>query len=256
MKKTGIVIGGGRSLGAFLSKHLAMNGYRVAVMDINVDSAIQTAQEICKTGGFAKGYYINASDEHSVIKAFEQVEQDIGKIYLMVYNAGVIKSTMITHFKVQDFKWCLDVNLVGYFLCAREAARQMIKNKVNGRIIQINSKSGRVGSKHNSAYSAAKFGGVGLTQSMALDLAEYGITVNALMVGNLLYSDMFQSLIPSYAKKLGIPKDQVIKTYINKVPIKRGCEFQDVANVLTFYASEKASYCTGQSINITGGQVM
>ena len=132
----------------------------------------------------------------------------------------------------------------------------MIDNGIKGRIIQINSKSGCVGSKYNAGYSASKFGGVGLTQSMALDLAEHGITVNSLMLGNLLYSDMFQSLIPSYAKKLGIPEDQVVQTYIDKVPLKRGCEFQDVANVLDFYASEKASYCTGQSIKITGGQVM
>jgi len=99
--------------------------------------------------------------------------------------------------------------LTGYFLCAREMARLMIKHKVAGRIIQINSKSGKVGSKHNSGYSAAKFGGVGLTQSLALDLADYGITVNSLMLGNLLKSPMFQSLLPQYAKKLGIDESQV-----------------------------------------------
>ena len=123
-------------------------------------------------------------------------------------------------------------------------------------LIQINSKSGKVGSKHNSGYSAAKFGGVGLTQSLALDLADHGITVNSLMLGNLLKSPMFQSLIPQYAQKLGIPESEVEQVYIDKVPLKRGCDYQDVLNVLLFYASEKASYCTGQSINITGGQVM
>ena len=125
-----------------------------------------------------------------------------------------------------------------------------------GRIIQINSKSGKVGSKHNSGYSAAKFGGVGLTQSLALDLADYNITVHSLMLGNLLKSPMFQSLLPQYAKKLGIPEDQVEQVYIDKVPLKRGCDYQDVLNVLKFYASEEAGYCTGQMINITGGQVM
>ena len=123
-------------------------------------------------------------------------------------------------------------------------------------IIQINSKSGKVGSKHNSGYSAAKFGGVGLTQSLALDLAEYGITVHALMLGNLLKSPMFQSLLPQYAAKLGIKAEDVEQYYIDKVPLKRGCDYQDVLNMLLFYASPKASYCTGQSINVTGGQVM
>ncbi len=97
---------------------------------------------------------------------------------------------------------------------------------------------------------------MGLTQSLALDLAEYGITVHSLMLGNLLKSPMFQSLLPQYAQKLGIAPDQVEQYYIDKVPLKRGCDYQDVLNTLLFYASDKASYCTGQSINITGGQVM
>ncbi len=92
----------------------------------------------------------------------------------------------------------------------------MIRDGIQGRIIQINSKSGKVGSKHNSGYSAAKFGGVGLTQSLALDLAEYGITVHSLMLGNLLKSPMFQSLLPQYATKLGIKPDQVEQYYIRQ----------------------------------------
>ncbi|VDA70339.1 Sorbitol-6-phosphate 2-dehydrogenase [Klebsiella pneumoniae] len=125
---------------------------------------------------------------------------------------------------------------MGYF-CAREFSRLMIRDGIKGRIIQINSKSGKVG-KHNSGYSAAKFGGVGLTQSLALDLAEYGITVHSLMLGNLLKSPMFQSLLPQYATKLGIDESEVEQYYIDKVP-QRGCEYQDVLNVLMFYASPR-----------------
>ena len=173
-----------------------------------------------------------------------------------MYSAGVAKAAPITAFPLKDFEFSVAVNLTGYFLCAREFAKLMVRDNIKGRIIQINSKSGKVGSKHNSGYSAAKFGGVGLTQSLALDLADHGITVNSLMLGNLLKSPMFQSLIPQYAQKLGIPESEVEQVYIDKVPLKRGCDYQDVLNVLLFYASEKASYCTGQSINITGGQVM
>lgn len=254
--KNAIVVGGGRSLGAFLSKHLAEEGFRVAVLDVNAESAYAVAEEITAAGGYGAGYYVDAANENSVTETFDKVTADMGPVYLLLYVAGIARSSKITEFPLKDFNLSVDVNLTGYFLCARAAARVMIENGVKGRIIQINSKSGCVGSKYNAGYSASKFGGVGLTQSMALDLAEHGITVNALMLGNLLYSDMFQSLIPSYAKKLGIPEDQVVQTYIDKVPLKRGCEFQDVANVLDFYASEKASYCTGQSIKITGGQVM
>ncbi|WP_392558229.1 sorbitol-6-phosphate dehydrogenase [Orbus mooreae] len=258
MKQVAVVIGGGQTLGAFLCQGIAEAGYRVAVADLNVDNAKHVAQEINQKYGAetAYGFKVDATNEESVIKLAHDIEQTFKQINLMVYSAGVAKANPITEFALADFNLSVNVNLTGYFLCAREMAKLMIKNKIPGRIIQINSKSGKVGSKHNSGYSAAKFGGVGLTQSLALDLAEHGITVNSLMLGNLLKSPMFQSLLPQYAKKLGISESEVEQVYIDKVPLKRGCDYQDALNVLLFYASDKASYCTGQSINITGGQVM
>lgn len=258
MKQIAVVIGGGQTLGAFLSKGVADAGYKVAVADINIDNAQQVVEEINQKHGIgtASAFQVDATDEKSVCTFAIEVEKKFKQVNLMIYNAGMAKASPITDFKLSDFNLSLSVNLTGYFLCAREIAKIMIRNKTLGRIIQINSKSGKVGSKHNSGYSAAKFGCVGLTQSLALDLAEHGITVNSLMLGNLLKSPMFQSLIPQYAKKLGISESEVEQTYIDKVPLKRGCEYQDVLNILLFYASDKAEYCTGQSINITGGQVM
>ncbi|TCP96502.1 sorbitol-6-phosphate 2-dehydrogenase [Cricetibacter osteomyelitidis] len=255
--KVAVVIGGGQTLGAFLSVGLAEAGYQVAVADLNGVNADHIAAEINqKSGQKAKGFQVDATDEQSVIELARNVDKAFGRLDLLVYSAGVAKAAPITQFALKDFDFSVKVNLTGYFLCAREFAKLMVRDGIKGRIIQINSKSGKVGSKHNSGYSAAKFGGVGLTQSLALDLADNGITVNSLMLGNLLKSPMFQSLIPQYAEKLGIPADQVEQVYIDKVPLKRGCDYQDVLNVLLFYASEQASYCTGQSINITGGQVM
>lgn len=256
MSKTAVVVGGGRSLGEYLSKHLAKVGYTVAVVDLDGNSALRVADDINAAGGHAAGYACDAANEAQVVELFAKINADLGNLYLLLYNAGIARSKKITDFTLADFNLCLNVNLVGYFLCAREAAKIMIAEGTAGRIIQINSKSGKEGSKFNSGYSAAKFGGWGLTQSLALDLAPHGITVNALMLGNLLNSDMFRSLVPSYAKKLGIKDEEVIPYYQAKVPLNRGCEFSDVAAVLTFYASEGASYCTGQAINITGGQVM
>ena len=257
-KPTAIVIGGGQTLGAFLSKGLADAGYRVAVADLNGDNAERVAAEInaAHGAGSAAGFAADATNEAAVDELAAAVDCTFGRSDLLLYSAGVAKASPIWDFPLKDFQRSLDVNLTGYFLCARAFARLMIRDGIHGRIIEINSKSGKVGSKYNAGYSAAKFGAVGLTQSLALDLADKGITVNALMLGNLLKSPMFQSLIPEYAKKLGIPEDQVEQTYIDKVPLKRGCDYQDVLNVLLFYASDKASYCTGQSINITGGQVM
>ncbi|MDF7666502.1 sorbitol-6-phosphate dehydrogenase [Orbaceae bacterium ESL0727] len=258
MKHVAVVIGGGQTLGEFLCQGIVDAGYHVAVADLNVDNAHKVAAEINQKHGMgtAYGFGVDSTDEKSVVQLAHDVERSLKRVDLVVYSAGIARSAPITDFKLSDFKLSVDVNLTGYFLCAKEFAKLMVKQKIAGRIIQINSKSGKVGSKHNSGYSAAKFGGVGLTQSLALDLADNGITVNSLMLGNLLKSPMFQSLLPQYAKKLGVAESEVEQIYIDKVPLKRGCEYQDVLNVLLFYASDKASYCTGQSINITGGQVM
>jgi len=258
MEQVAVVIGGGQTLGAFLCQGLAESGYRVAVADLNEKNATETAAQINTQYGEGRAFSfaVDATSESSVGRLAKAVDQTFGQINLLVYSAGMAKASPITDFALNDFDLSLQVNLVGYFLCAREFSRLMIRDRIPGPIIQINSKSGKVGSKHNAGYSAAKFGGVGLTQSLALDLAEYGITVHSLMLGNLLKSPMFQSLLPQYANKLGIDADQVEQYYIDKVPLKRGCDYQDVLDMLLFYASDKASYCTGQSINITGGQVM
>lgn len=256
--KTAVVIGGGQTLGEYLSKGLAAAGYKVGVADLNALNAAKVADEICthQGEGVAVGVGVDATDEQSVADAFKNIKARLGSIDVLVYSAGVAKATKITDFTLQDFNFNVNVNLNGYFLCAREAARYMVQQGNGGRIIQINSKSGKVGSKHNAGYSSAKFGGVGLTQSIALDLADDKITVNSLMLGNLLESPMFQSLIPQYAKKLGLEEHEVMQHYIDKVPLKAGCGYDDVLNVLKFYISDGAKYCTGQSINITGGQVM
>ena len=223
MNQVAVVIGGGQTLGEFLCRGLAAEGYRVAVVDIQSDKATRVAQAInAEYGeGTAWGFGADATSEASVVALARGVDEIFSRVDLLVYSAGIAKAAFISDFALGDFDRSL-----------------------------------QVGSKHNSGYSAAKFGGVGLTQSLALDLAEYGITVHSLMLGNLLKSPMFQSLLPQYATKLGIPEEQVEQYYIDKVPLKRGCDYQDVLNVLMFYASPQASYCTGQSINVTGGQVM
>lgn len=126
-----------------------------------------------------------------------------------------------------------------------------------GNIIQINSKSGKKGSFKNSAYAASKFGGIGLTQSLALEFAPHNIRVNAICPGNLLDSPLWvNSLYEQYARNQGITKEEVRQKYLNQVPLGRGCTYDDVANVLVFLASDQASYMTGQAINVTGGQEM
>jgi sorbitol-6-phosphate 2-dehydrogenase len=132
-----------------------------------------------------------------------------------------------------------------------------MKRKKGGTIIQINSKSGKKGSYKNSAYAASKFGAIGLTQSIALELAEFGVRANAVCPGNLLDSPLWvDSLYAQYAKKWGITEEEVRQKYIDQVPMQRGCTYEDVANAVVFLASDQSSYMTGQAINVTGGQEM
>ncbi len=136
------------------------------------------------------------------------------------------------------------------------AAGAMKKQK-SGSIIQINSKSGKKGSFKNSAYAASKFGGIGVTQSLALEFAERGVRVNAVCPGNLLDSPLWvDTLFKQYAANQGITEEEVRQKYIDQVPMKRGCRYEDVTHVVVFLASDDSSYITGQAINVTGGQEM
>jgi sorbitol-6-phosphate 2-dehydrogenase len=174
----------------------------------------------------------------------------------MVSNAGIVIAGEISEFPFEDFRKVIEVNLLGYFLCAKHAARVM-KPRRSGVIVQINSKSGKKGSFKNAAYASSKFGGIGLTQSIALDLAPYNIRVNAICPGNLLDSPLWvDSLYRQYAEKWGITEDEVRRRYTEQVPLKRGCSYDDVTSLLLFLVSDGASYMTGQSINVTGGQEM
>ncbi|WP_232696652.1 sorbitol-6-phosphate dehydrogenase [Brevibacillus daliensis] len=255
-KKVAIVAGGGQNLGAQICRRLAGEGYHVVVADLNKENANKVAEEITAQGAVkAIGVGVNLTVEADVANMVKTAVDEFGQIDLLVYSAGVAKAAKIDAFDLKDWNMTLTVNTTGYFLAAREVSKVMIPQGF-GNIINISSKSGKVGSKHNSAYSASKFACMGLTQSLALDLAEHNIRVNSILPGNLLESPMFQSLIPQYAKKLGIAESEVEQVYIDKVPLKRGCTYDDVANAVIFYSSDKASYMTGQSVNVTGGQVM
>jgi sorbitol-6-phosphate 2-dehydrogenase len=159
-------------------------------------------------------------------------------------------------FPADEWRRVIETNLTGYFLCAKHAARVM-REQSSGVIIQINSKSGKKGSFRNSAYAASKFGGIGLTQSIALDLAPYGVRVNAVCPGNLLDSPLWvNSLYEQFARRLNMTPQEVRERYESQVPLGRGCTYEDVCNAVVFLASDQSEYMTGQAVNVTGGQEM
>lgn len=255
--KIALVTGGGQGLGQAICHRLAREGCHVGVADVNEASAAATAQNI--TAGTHRQTLpltVDVTDEAQVEAMVAQTTARFGRLDIVVANAGILIAGEIAQFPAHLWRKVIEVNLVGYFLTAKHAAPVMVAQK-SGAIIQINSKSGKKGSFKNSAYAASKFGGIGLTQSLALELAEYGVRVNAVCPGNLLDSPLWvNSLYNQYAKRLGISKEEVRQKYIDQVPMKRGCTYQDVCNVVAFLASDEADYMTGQAINVTGGQEM
>ncbi len=255
-----VVTGGAQGLGKAICQRLASEGCHLVVADLNEEKAIQTAEGIPPlTDRRAIAIKVDVTDEAQVEAMVNRAMREFGRLDILVANAGILIAEEIAEFPADQWRAVMNVNLFGYFLCAKHAARVM-KPQKSGVIIEINSKSGKRGSFKNSAYAASKFGGIGLTQSIALDLAEYNIRVNAVCPGNLLDSPLWtegpNSLFKQYARKWGISEQEVRQRYIDQVPMKRGCTYEDVCSVVVFLASDQASYMTGQAINVTGGQEM
>ncbi len=255
--KSAIVTGGGQGLGEHIARRLAKEGADVVVADINFDACRSLAQGIGSTYGVrAIPMKTDVTRDEDAAAAVKKCVEQFGKLDILVCNAGILISGDIREFSTEDWTKVIAVNLIGYFIFAREAAKAMAEQN-SGVIIQVNSKSGKRGSFKNSAYAASKFGGIGLTQSLALELAPFNIRVNAVCPGNLLDSPLWvNSLYAQYAERWGITPEEVRKKYEAQVPLGRGTSYDDVANVVLFLASDLSSYMTGQAINVTGGQVM
>lgn len=256
--KKAIVTGAAQGLGAALVERLAQEGCDLCGWDVNAPKMEETAAAVAaQTGRTVFAACVDIRDAAAVRQGVDDAVAKLGGLDIMVANAGILISGDSIEFDAAKWRKVIDVNLVGYFLCAREAARVMVASGRGGSIIDVNSKSGKKGSFRNSAYAASKFGGIGVTQSLALEFAEKGVRVNAVCPGNLLDSPLWvNSLFKQYAANQGITEAEVRKKYIDQVPMKRPCTYDDVANVVVFLASDDSSYMTGQAINVTGGQEM
>lgn len=251
-----VVTGAGSGLGRSIAIGLAKAGAMVALLDIDRKAAEQTAAEL----GNAPNMVVqcDVTGETSVSKAFQGVLDNWGGLDILVNAAGVAPAYELVDMPVDKWRSALEVNLTGYFLCAREAARIMIQQGMGGSIINLSSKSGLEASRSNTAYNATKAGEIHMARGWALELGEYGIRVNSIAPGNVFEGSKIWSpqYIKTCAKKYGIKPEEVIPFYVSKTALKREIKGQDVADSVVFLCSDRARTITGQVIVSDSGQVM
>lgn len=255
--KRAIVTGGSQGLGAAIVERLLAEGARVLAADIQIEALEKLSADL--SARFPAALFTQRCDvacEDDVQAMVRAAVEKFGGLDIFVANAGILISGSIAEFPAEKWRKVMDVNLVGQMLCMKHSLPVM-QTAGAGSFIQINSKSGKKGSFKNSAYAASKFGGIGLVQSAALEMAESGVRVNAVCPGNMLDSPLWvNSLFKQYAKNQGVSEQEIRQCYINQVPMRRGCSYDDVCNLVVFLASDQSTYMTGQAINVTGGQEM
>jgi len=261
--KIAVVTGAAQGFGRGIAEHMASEGAYVVVADMNYEGAKAASDEI--PGSIP--VLVNVTDEDSVKAMSRAVTLYYGGIDILVNNAGVVKAGSLEEMTKKNFEFVTSVNYTGYFLCVKYCTEPMkIQHSFAPGymmdVIEINSKSGLAGSNKNFAYAGSKFGGIGLTQSFALELVDFNIKVNAICPGNFLngplWADPEKGLFVQYLKAGKVPGaktvDDVRRAYESKVPLGRGCEILDVVRAIYYIVEQE--YETGQAIPVTGGQEM
>jgi len=267
--KIAIVTGGAQGFGAGIAEALFALNLNVVIADLNEETGIAFASKLTEKKSSNKAVFIrtDVSDPISVKDLIISTVKEFGGLDIMVSNAGILRAGGLDEMDPETFSKTTEVNYNGYFHCAKYASEVMkLQNQENPEyfsdIIQINSKSGLRGSNRNFAYAGAKFGGIGLTQSFAMELAPFRIKVNSICPGNFyegpLWSDPHNGLFVQYLKTGKVPGakniEEVRKFYEDQVPMKRGCKLEDVMKALLYIVDQE--YETGQAVPVTGGQIM
>ena len=242
--KVALVTGARRGMGKSHALVLARQGAKVAVTDINQEECQLVADEIKAAGGEAAAFKMDVSSKAVVDAVFDSVIKQFGCLDILVNNAGIFAPKPALEITEEDWDKTININLKGEFLCAQRAAKEMAKNNW-GRIINISSiASGQVGVgiEWGAHYTASKGGIIGMTETLAIELASLGINVNAIAPG-AIDAPMLQS---------GAETEE-LKKYTERIPLKRIGKPEEVSAAVIFLASEEASYITGTTIYVDGG---
>jgi 3-oxoacyl-[acyl-carrier protein] reductase len=242
--RVAFVTGAGQGIGAAIARAYAKEGAKVAVVDMNLEAAKKMAAEIVAAGGAAMGIACDVSVRAQVDAAVAEATQAWGRVDILVNNAGITRTAMLNKMKGEQWDSVIAVHLTGAFNCVQAVAPGMIERKY-GRIIYVTSAAGVLGTIGQINYSAAKAGILGMTKSTAKELARYNITANAIAPG------------------AATPMTEVIRTderfkdkYLDRIPLGRWAEPDEVAPVFVFFASDASSYVTGQILAADGGMTI
>ena len=239
-----IVTGAGRGIGEAIARRLARNGAHVACVSRTESNAAKTADAInAETPEAARPYAVDVADRKAVGAVCERILADFGHVDILVNNAGLTRDGLAMRMSEEDWDLVLDTNLKGSFNFIQGVMRPMVRQR-SGRIINISSVAGLGGNAGQANYSASKAGLIGLTKTLALELASRNITVNAVAPG-FINTDM----------TTGLP-DTVKASVLCKIPLSRFGNPEDIAAAVAFLASPEASYITGQTLTVDGGMVM
>ncbi len=235
------VTGGAAGIGAAISAQLAKAGHQVIVSDINLEAATQTAKAIEAQRGTATPMALDVGNQESIDRCFGEIERRFGRCDILVNNAGIAKTYPFLDYPLDHWHKVMSINVTGVFLCGQRAARLMVRQKW-GRIINIASIAGFRASGGRTAYGTSKAAVIGLTRQMAIEVAEYGVTVNGVAPGPV-DTPLTQELLSAKSRE----------SFARAVPMHRYGTPDEIAAVVTFLASAAASYVTGHVIPADGG---
>jgi meso-butanediol dehydrogenase/(S,S)-butanediol dehydrogenase/diacetyl reductase len=253
--KVVVITGGSRGIGKGIAQRFAREGASVCVA-ANEELVHETAEELRRDGAKALSVMLDVTSGVAVKAMYEQVATELGEVDISVQNAGVITVARLEDLTEAEWDKVMAVNTKGVFLCCQEAAVRMRKAGKKGRLINTASGQARQGFVYTPHYAASKFGVVGITQSLAKELAKTGITVNAFCPG-IITTDMWAYNDAAWGKLLGDYKPgELMAEWVEAIPMGRAGTGEDVAGLVTFLASDDAGYITGQTINVDGGMFM
>ncbi|EID75153.1 MULTISPECIES: 3-oxoacyl-ACP reductase FabG [Rhodococcus] len=246
MKRTAIVTGAARGIGAAVAKKLASDGYAVAVLDLDESACAATVDAIESAGGRALAVGANVADEASVAAAVERVATELGAPTILINNAGITRDNLLFKMTVDDWDAVMNVHLRGAFLMSRAVQQHMVDAGF-GRIVNLSSTSA-LGNRGQVNYSAAKAGMQGFTKTLAIELGKFGVTANAIAPG-FIETEMTAAT----AERVGVGFEDFKKAAASQIPVNRVGQPEDIANTASFLASEGAGFVSGQVIYVAGG---